>query len=314
MSKDPAFLFYTSDFLTGTMTMSNEQVGKYIRLLCLQHQKGILTEKDMLFICQLYDQDIFEKFIKDENGSYYNERLRIESEKRNKFTESRRQSRLKADEDNVRIYLLKDIDNGLIKIGSSVNPLRRYNEITNQTMSVSGSSENRNFKLIWYSEPILRKIENEIHDLFKDKRIEGEWFKLSNSDISKIKEVISETYKERTNNVRNTYDERTENENVNEIDNKNTNKKTKYLDSVFLTESEYKKLQEVLGQKSLDDAIEKLDYSITVKGGKYKDHYKTILNWNKRGFLNNNTEGEGNIAAWYKKKKAEEEKNETGRI
>jgi hypothetical protein len=110
------------------------------------------------------------------------------------------------------------------------------------------------------------------------------------------------------------YDEHMENENVNEIDNKNTNKKTKYLDSVFLTESEYKKLQEVLGQKSLDDAIEKLDYSITVKGGKYKDHYKTILNWNKRGFLNNNTEGEGNIAAWYKKKKAEEEKNETGRI
>jgi len=91
-------------------------------------------------------------------------------------------------------------------------------------------------------------------------------------------------------------------------------KKIKYLDSVFLTDQEYKKLQEVLGQKSLDDAIEKLDYSITVKGGKYKDHYKTILNWNKRGFLNNNTEGEGNIAAWYKKKKAEEEKNETGRI
>ncbi|MFA5300792.1 MAG: hypothetical protein WC389_21590 [Lutibacter sp.] len=65
--------------------------------------------------------------------------------------------------------------------------------------------------------------------------------------------------------------------------------KKKYLDSVYLTEQEYKKLQEALGQKSLDEAIEKLDYSITVKSGKYKDHYKTILNWNKRGFLNGNT-------------------------
>ena len=49
MSKDPAVLFYTSDFLSGTFTMTNEQVGKYIRLLCLQHQKGRLTEKDKAF-------------------------------------------------------------------------------------------------------------------------------------------------------------------------------------------------------------------------------------------------------------------------
>jgi len=65
--------------------------------------------------------------------------------------------------------------------------------------------------------------------------------------------------------------------------------KTKYLDSVFLTDEQYKKLQEAIGQKSLDAAIEKLDYSISVKGGKYRDHYKAILNWQKRGFLNGNT-------------------------
>jgi len=65
-------------------------------------------------------------------------------------------------------------------------------------------------------------------------------------------------------------------------------KKNKFLDSVFLTDEEYKKLQEVIGQKSLEVGIEKLDYSITVKGGKYKDHYKTLLNWWKRGYLNNN--------------------------
>ena len=58
MSKDPAFLFYSSDFLTGTMFLSDEQVGKFIRLLCVQHQKGRLSEKHMLSICKAYDSDI----------------------------------------------------------------------------------------------------------------------------------------------------------------------------------------------------------------------------------------------------------------
>ncbi|MHB8110526.1 MAG: hypothetical protein ACYDHW_10900 [Syntrophorhabdaceae bacterium] len=62
--------------------------------------------------------------------------------------------------------------------------------------------------------------------------------------------------------------------------------RTKYLDSVFLSDEEYRKCQEVMGQKSLDIGIEKLDYSITVKSGKYKDHYKTLLNWFRRGYCN----------------------------
>jgi hypothetical protein len=92
MAKDPAFLFYSSDFLSGTFTMSNEQVGKYIRLLCLQHQKGGLSEKDMLNICQSYDEDIFNKFAK-KDSLFINVRLADESEKRKKFTESRKNNR-----------------------------------------------------------------------------------------------------------------------------------------------------------------------------------------------------------------------------
>ena len=56
---------------------------------------------------------------RDEAGLFFNERLEIESEKRKSYTESRRQSRLKSDEDNVKIYLIKDLDTSLIKIGSS---------------------------------------------------------------------------------------------------------------------------------------------------------------------------------------------------
>lgn len=91
--KDPAILFYPSDFLAGTFMMSDEQVGRYIRLLCIQHQKGRLSEKDMLNICKTYDEDIFEKFTKDENGKYYNKRLEEEIQKRINYTESRRKNR-----------------------------------------------------------------------------------------------------------------------------------------------------------------------------------------------------------------------------
>ena len=42
MSKDPAVLFYTKDWLEGTVDMFPEEKGVYIDLLCYQHQKGFL--------------------------------------------------------------------------------------------------------------------------------------------------------------------------------------------------------------------------------------------------------------------------------
>jgi len=58
--------------------------------------------------------------------------------------------------------------------------------------------------------------------------------------------------------------------------------KTKFLDSVYLTQKQYKNLIDLLGQKKADDMIERLDLYVGSKGDKYKDHYKTILNWLKR--------------------------------
>lgn len=95
MGKDPAVLFYTADFLAGTMFMRNEQVGKYIKLLCMQHQQGHLREEDMLEMCGSYDERIFSKFVKDEQGCYYNERMEQETEKRRKYSESRSNNRKK---------------------------------------------------------------------------------------------------------------------------------------------------------------------------------------------------------------------------
>lgn len=94
MSKDPAVLFYTSDFLSGTQFFTDEQCGQYIRLLCQQHQLGHIPEQHMLNICRTYDSPVFMKFAKDQNGFYYNERMDIEKEKRIKYCESRRSNKM----------------------------------------------------------------------------------------------------------------------------------------------------------------------------------------------------------------------------
>jgi uncharacterized protein YdaU (DUF1376 family) len=83
MAKDPAFLFYPSDFLTGTMFMNNEQIGIYIRLLCSQHQHGGIIDK-LSFNSLVGENHLLKsKFIETETG-FYNERLTIEMDKRNK--------------------------------------------------------------------------------------------------------------------------------------------------------------------------------------------------------------------------------------
>lgn len=94
MAKDPAFLFYSSDFISGTQFFSNEQIGMYMRLLCAQHQHGRLSEQQVLFICNSLDNEVVKKFAKDDSGLYYNLRLEDEILKRKRFSESRANNRL----------------------------------------------------------------------------------------------------------------------------------------------------------------------------------------------------------------------------
>lgn len=95
MAKDPAFLFYYQDFLVGTTFMTNEEVGAYIRILCHLADKGGLSEEHMKNICQSYDiyKSIKSKFKLNGDNTYYNDRLRSEIEKRQKYAESRRNNR-----------------------------------------------------------------------------------------------------------------------------------------------------------------------------------------------------------------------------
>jgi len=83
MAKDPAFLFYPGDFLTGTMFMSNEDIGIYVRLLCAQHQHGGFISKDNFNSLSAGKYVIIKKFIEAEEG-FFNERLMAEMHKREK--------------------------------------------------------------------------------------------------------------------------------------------------------------------------------------------------------------------------------------
>lgn len=89
MAKDPAFLFYSQDFITGTLAMPFDERGRYITLLCYQHQTGRMSEETIRFLIGSFSDTLRLKFKRDESGLFYNERLETEIEKRTKFIESR---------------------------------------------------------------------------------------------------------------------------------------------------------------------------------------------------------------------------------
>lgn len=89
MGKDPAFLFYSQDFLVGTLTMNHEDRGKYIFLLCYMHQKGRLSEETICLLVGSLGFELKSKFKMDSHGMYYNERLEEEVEKRRQYIDSR---------------------------------------------------------------------------------------------------------------------------------------------------------------------------------------------------------------------------------
>lgn len=84
MAKDPAFLFYSKDWLEGTMEMTAEEKGVYIDLLAHQHQKGSLPaeSKKLAKLCGLSEpefipiwQELVTKFIPNGSGRLVNRKL-----------------------------------------------------------------------------------------------------------------------------------------------------------------------------------------------------------------------------------------------
>lgn len=86
--KAPAFMFYADDFLAGTLEMSQEEVGQYIRLLCHQWNRGSIpveTEKQQRLTGGCVSVDVLAKFRLCEDGQLRNERLEAVRSERDRF-------------------------------------------------------------------------------------------------------------------------------------------------------------------------------------------------------------------------------------
>ena len=96
MNKPPAFQFYADDFLAGVATMSNEEVGLYIRLLAIQWGAGGITEDDISRLGTAMEQPSLDyvkrKFEKSESGLLKNQRLESERAKQAEYRSNRSES------------------------------------------------------------------------------------------------------------------------------------------------------------------------------------------------------------------------------
>lgn len=153
MAKDPAFLFYSSDFLTGTMFWTNEQIGLYIRMLCAQHQHNGRIDTNVLRTqCDsIKNGDIvYAKFSHDEYGSY-NERLQIEMEKRKaKSIKASESVNKRWNKEKNKVY------------DSNTNVLRSENE--NENVNENINKINNKVKKLKFKPPTLEQVSKFFED------------------------------------------------------------------------------------------------------------------------------------------------------
>lgn len=83
--------------------------------------------------------------------------------------------------DNTFIYMMKSNLTGFIKIGKSKKPKARERTL---------QSEDPLLEMIFTS-PLVDSVEEfELHQMFSDKRVRGEWFNLTNEDVIFIKKYF----------------------------------------------------------------------------------------------------------------------------
>ena len=152
--KDPAFLFYPNDWLGGTMGMSFEQKGAYIELLMTQFSRGHMTSHMIGQVLGQSSDKIWEaiqdKFIQDEKGLYYNERLEQEQVKRKAYTNSRKNNKTgknqhtnSSNESGSNVgHMTLHMGNGNRNRNNSI--VSNYNTINGQSFSETNESKKNN--------------------------------------------------------------------------------------------------------------------------------------------------------------------------
>lgn len=159
-NKDPAFLFYSGDFLVGVSDLTMEERGQYITLIALQHQKGHLFKRNIDLAVPNVSEYVLAKFQLDENGCYFNARVEEEIEKRNKYVESRQENGAKGGrpkKPNKNHMLLNSKPYGKPTQNHSVNEIKIVNSnILNSTKYSNNNIDsiyNKTFEEFWQKYP-----------------------------------------------------------------------------------------------------------------------------------------------------------------
>lgn len=157
-NKDPAVLFYTSDFLADTTLWTYEELGRYIKLLCIQHLQGGIPEDDFVTVAGRRKR-VVEKFALGNDGKYRNKRMQAEQERRQAYSESRSQNgKLGGRPKNHMLSICKPyekhIENENININKDIS-------IANNIFSFSNNNNN-NIEMIESASAREMEDENEV--------------------------------------------------------------------------------------------------------------------------------------------------------
>ena len=133
--KDPAMLFYTSDFLTGVAFLSMKERGQYITLLCLQQQSGHMSLKQMRTAVGEISPLLLGKFAQDENGLFFNRRAELEIRKREAHIRKQRENGSKRWEKSESANAMPKKSHGTSDGIAMAMPLENENEILNISSS-----------------------------------------------------------------------------------------------------------------------------------------------------------------------------------
>ncbi len=177
MAKDPAFLFYSQDFYTGVAILNWEERGKFISILCLMHQQGRMKEETIRFLVGSVSDNLRAKFNVDDNGFWFNSRLELESEKRAKFTESRRNNGLSGGRPT------KDKPSAKPKNNLSVKHMDNHMEDENENEVNIWKSDYSFLKQdgVWFEQEVVMKFKIPTQDL--NNRLEQYWLSLQKSNF-----------------------------------------------------------------------------------------------------------------------------------
>jgi hypothetical protein len=170
---------------------------------------------------------------------------------------------LKWDTKRVSKTLSELLQNGLIKYDESLSVVVVVNYLKHNTIENPNQCKSavKNFQSLPKTN-ILQEVSNRLETVAKHFQISFETLTIYVSVTASVTASVTEEEKK--------------------PDKPPKPEKQKYLEFVFLTDDEYKKLVDQFGEQGTQDRISALNEGIGSKGYKYTSHYFTILSWERK--------------------------------